>query len=320
MAKKVLVTGISGFAGSFLAEYLIAQSEYEVSGTYLSSASLKNLTNVEKKLHLDKIDLKDSQKTLHFIKEVKPDLIFHLAALPAVGASFDRPSETIVNNVTAEINVLESVRNMGLTTCRILIVSSADMYGRVSAKDLPIDEETGFYPTNTYAVSKIAQDYLGLQYFMSYNMQIIRARPFNHVGPRQTTGFVIADFAQKIAQMEKGKIEPILRVGNLNTKRDFTDVRDMARAYVLLLEKGKAGDVYNIGTGVSYTIADMLDMLLSYAKITIQVKEDPSLIRPQDSPDRVCNNKKLTALIDWEPIIPLKQTLEETLDYWRNIV
>lgn len=320
MKKKVLITGISGFAGSHLAEFLIAQKKYEVSGTYLTSASLINLAKIVKKLHLSKVDLTQQEDTTRFVKEVKPDLVFHLAALPAVGESYDRPGETIINNVTAQLNLLEALRKLGFLNCRILVVSSADIYGNVPRKDLAIDEETSFYPTNTYAVSKIAQDFLGLQYFLSYKLKIIRARPFNHIGPRQSPGFVIADFAQKITKIEKGKSEPILRVGNLASRRDFTDVRDMVRAYALLIEKGIFGEAYNIGSGVSHKILDMLDILLSFTKAKIAIEEDPLLFRPQDSPDRICDNRKFVKLTNWKPEVSLSQTLKETLDYWRNIV
>lgn len=320
MVKKVLITGISGFAGSFLADFLLTNREYEVSGTYLSQASLVNLKQNREKLHLFHVNLTNQEETTLVVEKAKPDFIFHLAAIPAVGASFDRPAETITNNITAQLTVLEAVRKIGLSECKILVVSSADMYGRVSEKELPIDEKTNFYPTNAYAVSKIAQDFLGLQYFLSYDLCVIRARPFNHMGPRQSTGFVIADFAQKIAKIEKGKMEPVLRVGNLESKRDFTDVRDIVCAYTLLVEKGQFGEAYNIGSGTSYKINDILTKLLSFAKVKISVEQDEALFRPKDSLDRVCNNSKFVALTGWKPTIPLEKTLQETLDYWRNIV
>lgn len=320
MVKKVLITGISGFAGSFLADFLLTNREYEVSGTYLSQASLVNLKQNREKLHLFHVNLTNQEETMLVVEKAKPDFIFHLAAIPAVGASFDRPAETITNNITAQLTVLEAVRKIGLSECKILVVSSADMYGRVSEKELPIDEKTNFYPTNAYAVSKIAQDFLGLQYFLSYDLCVIRARPFNHMGPRQSTGFVIADFAQKIAKIEKGKMEPVLRVGNLESKRDFTDVRDIVCAYTLLVEKGQFGEAYNIGSGTSYKINDILTKLLSFAKVKISVEQDEALFRPKDSLDRVCNNSKFVALTGWKPTIPLEKTLQETLDYWRDIV
>ena len=212
---KALITGISGFAGSFLAEYLFSQKKYFITGTYLSKGSLSNLTNIIDSLHLVKVDLTDQKAILQLIGEERPDVVFHLAALPAVGASFDKPAETIINNVVAQVHLLEAIRKVGLFNCRILVVSSADVYGKVAKEDLTIDEDTEFNPTNAYAVSKNAQDFLGLQYMLSYNMKIIRARPLNNIGPRQYLGYVVADFAQKIAKIEKGLQEPLLTVGNL---------------------------------------------------------------------------------------------------------
>ncbi len=320
MLKKALITGVSGFAGSFLADFLLTNGGYEVSGTYLSEASLVNLKQHKDKLHLFQVNLIHEEETTRVIEQVKPDLIFHLAALPAVGDSFSKPAETIINNVVVELNVLEGIKNTKLFKSRILIVSSADVYGKVAEKDLPIDEDTPFMPTNAYAVSKITQDFLGLQYVISYNMQIIRVRPFNHFGPRQATGFVVADWCKKIAQIEKGQIAPITKVGNLKAKRDFTDVRDMVEAYAILLEKGEVGEVYNVGSGKSIWIEDILQILLKEAKVKISIEKDDLLFRPVDSLDRVCDNSKFVALSGWKPKIPIEKTLKETLDYWRNIV
>lgn len=320
MKPKVLITGATGFAGSHLIEQVFARSKYVMYGTYLVDNSLKNIGKFVKDITLIKVNLLDKEKTFKLISSCKPDLLFHLAAMPAVGGSYENPSETIVNNIMSELNILESVKKAKLKECKILIVSSADVYGKVSKDDLPIDEETPFMPTNSYAVSKIAQDYLGLQYFLSYNLKIIRVRPFNHVGPRQSEGFVVADFAKRIAEIEKRKKDPILRVGNLEARRDFTDVRDMVYAYSLLIEKGKIGEVYNIGSGISYKIKDILDMLITLAKVPIRVKIDNSLLRPEDVLERVCDNRKFKELTNWSPSISIHQTLKDTLDYWRNIV
>lgn len=317
---KALITGISGFAGSFLAEHLISQKTYSVIGTYLSSNSLKNVASIKEKIKLVQLDLTNKENIYQLIEKERPDAIFHLAALPAVGESFDRPAETIINNVVAQVHILEAIRKAEIFDCRILVVSSADVYGKVAKEDLPIDEETQFYPGSAYAVSKVTQDFLGLQYFLSYNMKVVRARPFNHIGPRQSVGFVVADFAQKIAKIEKGLQEPLLMVGNLEPRRDFTDVRDMVRAYHLLLEQGEVGEAYNIGSGKAYKISEILDTLLELSHAKITVKKDPTLFRPQDSLDRVCDNRKFVKLTAWKPQIPIRQTLQDTLDYWREIV
>lgn len=320
MQKRALITGITGFAGSHLAEHLLEQKKYEVYGTYLTSHSLRNIAQIKNAITLEQLDLIDAKKTSAFIALVKPDLIFHLAALSSVGVGFQKPVETMTNNIAGQINVLEAVISAGLKACRILVVSSADVYGRVSKDDLPIDENTPFMPTNTYAVSKIAQDFLGLQYFLSYDLAVIRARPFNHVGPRQAPGFVVSDFAKKIAEIEKGKIQPIVHVGNLDAKRDFTDVRDMVSAYTLLIEKGEIGQAYNIGSGISYKIANILNILISCSKCKITIQVDSNLLRPEEALDRVCDKTKIEKLIQWSPRIPIEKTLKDTLDYWRDII
>lgn len=317
--SKVLITGISGFAGSHLAEYLVSQKRYSVAGTYVSEKSLKNIALIQKEIYLIKLNLKEEKKTKDAVAFLKPDFIFHLAALPAVGSSLNNPSETIINNITAQLNLLEAVRQMEFINCRILVVSSADVYGKVSTSDLPINENTSFHPTNAYAVSKIAQDFLGLQYHIAYHLKIIRVRPFNHIGPRQSTGFAVADFAKKIADIEKKKCEPFLKVGNLDTKRDFTDVRDMVRAYEMVIKKGEEGEVYNIGSGVSHSMLNILNKFLSLSKVKIKVEVDRHLFRPEDSPDRICDNRKFVRLTGWEPLISLEKSLKDTLDYWRNI-
>lgn len=320
MKKRVLITGVTGFAGSHLAEYLTKLEKYELYGTYLTDDSLENVSIVRKDIKLLKIDLVNEEEVFKLIESVKPDFVLHLAALPAVGDSFKNPAGVLMNNVTAQTNLLESIRKLKLALKRIIIVSSADVYGKVDKKDLPINENTPFMPTNTYGVSKITQDFLGLQYFISYGIPIVRVRPFNHIGPRQGPGYVVADFARKIALIEKRLLPPMLRVGNLNTKRDFTDVRDMVRAYALLMEKGKAGDVYNIGSGKSYSISTILKTLLSFAKVKISVTVDQSLLRDKDVTDRICDNSKIKRLISWQPSIALEVTLRDTLEYWRNIV
>ncbi len=318
MQQKILITGVSGFAGSHLAEYLISKQQYSIFGTYLQEESLINVSEIEKKIQLTKIDLTRGDDVSSLIKQAKPDFVFHLAAATSPAESFTNPGATITNNAMAQIHLLEAIRKEKLLDTKILIISSADVYGKVAKNDLPIDENTPFMPVDPYAVSKITQDYLGLQYFLSYQLKIVRARPFNHTGPRQSPQFVVSSFAKKIASIEKGEIEPVLKVGNLDAKRDFTDVRDMVQAYALLLGKGKIGDVYNIGSGVSYSISEILQKLLSFSKKEITIEKDPLLMRPGDAPNLVCDNRKISDEIGWKPMISLDTTLEDTLDYWRN--
>lgn len=320
MGKKVFITGITGFAGSHLADYLVSTRKYEVHGTYLNKSSLVNVSGILDKVSLSELDLQDADGTGRIIEGINPDYIVHLAALPGVGDSLEKPKETLINNILVQLNVLEAVRKAKIQHAKIIVVTSADVYGKVAEKDIPIDEDTPFMPTNPYAVSKITQDYLALQYFLSYQLNIIRVRPFNHFGPRQRVGFVIADFAKQVADIEKGLVKPVMHVGNLETKRDFTDVRDIARAYALLLEGGEAGEVYNIGSGKSYKIKDILNTLITLAKVPITIETDDNLVRSADAVDRVCDSSKFRALTHWEPTISLEKSLQDTLDYWRNLV
>lgn len=318
MAKSALITGISGFAGSYLASELLSK-DYRVSGTYLTEDSLSNLSDIKDKLVLSKADLTDKKSVFDLFEKEKPEFVFHLAALASAADSFSDPWKTIGNNVDVQITVLEAIRNAKINP-RILIVSSADVYGMVKPSDLPINEDTAFIPTSPYSVSKITQDFLALQYGISYDLDIVRVRPFNHIGPRQSPHFVVAAFAKKIAEIEKSKEERDLKVGNLESRRDFTDVRDTVVAYRLALEKGDKGDVYNIGFGVSHAISEILNILLSFSSKKINVKEDPELIRPADVSELLCDPAKIKSKTGWQTTIPIEQTLKDTLDYWRSIV
>jgi len=319
--KKVLITGISGFAGSHLAEFLISKKEYFVSGTYLLEDSVKrNNWKIKDSIKLIKIDLTYTKQVNSLIKSIKPDLVFHLAALPYTSASFKNPLSTLQNNIAAQMSILLAIKENKMFDTKVLVVSSAEVYGLVDKKDLPINEETKLMPTSPYAVSKIAQDFLGLQFFLSYNLKIVRVRPFNHIGPRQSTSFVVAAIARRIAEIEKGKHEAIISVGNLTPKRDFTDVRDMIRAYVLAIEKGEFGQVYNIGSERSYRISEILDSLIKLSKSKIKVRIDKNLLRPVDIPELLCDATKFRKLTNWHPDIPIDITLKDTLDYWRGMV
>ncbi len=319
--KKILITGVSGFAGSYLAEYLVENSpEDVVIGTYLSDRSLVNVEKIKDDIHLVKADLTDFASVSNLIETNRPDVIYHLAAISTVSDSFRNPSLVIYNNASAQINLFEALRRQNLSDTKVIVISSANVYGKVSKEDLPINEGTPLNPDNPYAVSKITQDFIALQYFLAYKMPIVRLRPFNHLGPRLNPEISISYFAQQIAKIESKQIEPVIGVGNITSKRDFTDVRDMVRAYVLAAELGIAGEVYNLGSGQSYEIGSLLDKLLKMSQVRIEVKADPSRMRPSDIPELVCDPAKFNNLTGWIAEIDIDTTLEDLLEYWRKNV
>ena len=320
MNKKILITGATGFVGSYLVDFLLKNTKDKILGTYYSDNSLGMLGANVGKIETFKIDLRNWDEVSKLISKTEPDIVYHLAAFASAAKSFSSPTEAVINNISSELNILEAIRQTKLLGTKILIVSSAEVYGHVDEKYLPINEDTPLNPTNPYAVSKVAQDFFGKQYFTTYALQTIIVRPFNHIGPRQSDNFVVSSFAKKIAEIEKDKRNPVIPVGNLKAKRDFTDVRDVVRAYHLLMEKGKIGDVYNIGSGRSYKISDILDKLLSFSDKKIFVETDKTLLRPVDDPELTCDSSKIKKAINWKPEIPLEETLRDTLDYWRNII
>lgn len=316
--KKVLITGASGFAGGFLAEHLLTSGNYDIFGTYTSDESLER-SPVKEKIQFKKVDLQNRDQITSVLAEIKPEYIYHLAAQANVFASFKDPITTFHANIDSQVNLFEALRQLDLLGIKVLVICSSEEYGYLKPEDIPVKETAPLRPANPYSVSKVAQDYLAFQYNLNYKMPIIRARPFNHIGPRQKTGYVAADFAKQITDIEKGRQEAVIKVGNLDAKRDFTDVRDMVRAYPMLLEKGISGEVYNVGSGTSHKIREILDIMLSHARIAIKEEVDPNKLRPSDVPDIVCDNTKFTQLTGWKPEIPLEQTVKDTLDYWRNL-
>lgn len=317
--KKVLITGVTGFVGQYLAELLIDQ-DAELHGTYHSDEGVNRLGDVKDTISLYKVDLTNKEQVNELIEKVRPDEVYHLAAQSSPSISLIKPEETLSTNIFSELFLLEALKDNDLIKTRVLIVTSADVYGKVEESDLPIDEDTSFNPVNPYAVSKITQDFLALQYFLTYNLQIVRARTFNHIGPRQQPKFVVPMFAQQIAEIDNGKKEPVLKHGNLDAKRDFTDVRDIVKAYASLMEKGVAGEVYNVGSGKSVSIKYVLDVLLSFSDKQITTEEDKDLVRPVDIKDISSDSTKLVELTGWRPEISLETTLKDTLDYFRKLV
>ena len=249
--------------------------------------------------------------------EVRPQRIFHLAAQSYVPASWTAPSETLENNIISQTNLFEAMRSLDLDA-RIQVAGSSEEYGLVHPDEVPIKESNPLRPLSPYAVSKVAQDLLAYQYFRSYGLEVVRTRGFNHTGPRRGEVFVTSNFAKQIASIEAGLREPIIQVGNLSAQRDFTDVRDTVRAYWLALEKGKSGEVYNLASGKAVTIRELLDMLLALSEVEVEVTVDPDRLRPSDVEILLGDYSKFHADTGWEPRIPLSQTVEDLLNYWRQ--
>ena len=315
--RRVLVTGVTGFAGSHLVDYLLAQGGYEIHGIQRWRSRTENIEHFADRISLHECDLRDATNTHEIIAKIKPDWIFHLAAQSFVPTSWVAPSESLTTNVMAQVNLFEAVRRQGLKT-RIQLACSSEEYGMVYPSEVPIKETNPLRPLSPYAVSKVAQDMLGYQYWMSWKVDSVRTRGFNHEGPRRGPVFVASDFAKQIADIEKGRKKPVLSVGNLEAQRDFTDVRDMVRAYVLALEKCEPGEVYNICSGQAWTIQKVLDHLLGMTSEKIEVRQDPARLRPSDVQILLGDNSKFVKATGWQPTIPFDQTLKDMLEYWRS--
>ena len=315
--RRVLVTGVTGFAGSHLVDYLLTRKDCEIVGIQRWRSRTENIEHFADQITLLECDLRDATSTLDTLEKVRPDWIFHLAAQSFVPTSWIAPTESLTTNVLAQVNIFEAVRRLKLE-CRIQLACSSEEYGMVFPDEVPIKETNPLRPLSPYAVSKVAQDMLGYQYWMSWKVDSVRTRGFNHEGPRRGPVFVASDFAKQIADIEKGKRAPVLYVGNLEAQRDFTDVRDMVKAYVLALEKCEPGEVYNICSGKAWTIRALLDHLLSRSKVRIEVKQDPARLRPSDVPILLGDNSKFVKATGWQPVIPFERTLDDMLEHWRS--
>ena len=312
---KALITGITGFVGSHLAEYLLSK-DFEVHGTIRWRSNVDNIKHIIPKLKLHECDLTDPFAVNKLIEEIKPEYIFHLASQSYVYSSWISPSQTITNNVISELNLLEAVRKYSQNS-KIQIACSSEEYGYVAPDEVPITESNPIRPLSPYAVSKVTQDFLAYQYFKSYGLHIIRTRAFNHSGPRRGEVFVISNFAKQIAEIEKGYREPIIKVGNLDAIRDFTDVRDVVIAYLLAVEKCEAGEVYNISSGNGIEIKNILKKLMEMSTKEIKIENDPLRMRPSDVNILLGDSTKFMQKTGWKPEIPIEKTLKDTLDYWR---
>lgn len=314
---RVLITGLTGFAGSHLAEFLLQKPGIEIHGIERWRSKTDNIDHIKDRLIMHECDLRDASSVSKVIDAVRPERIFHLAAQSFVPTSWKAPAETLMTNIVGQLNLFEAVRQIGINP-RIQIAGSSEEYGLVAADELPITEDSPLRPLSPYGVSKVGQDLLAYQYHHSYQLHVIRTRGFNHTGPRRGDVFVESNFALQIAKIERGLQEPVVRVGNLQAKRDYTDVRDMVRAYWLSLEKGAPGDVYNICSGETHSIQSILDALLAMSAVKVKVEPDPARMRPSDVLLLHGDSSKFQKQTGWRPEIPLETTLRDLLNYWRE--
>lgn len=316
---KVLITGVTGFVGSHMVEYLLKRGDCEIYGLKRWQDRMDNVEHLKNKFITVEGDITDSVSMRRLISKIQPDKMFHLAAQSFVPTSWNAPEDTLFTNIIGTVKIFEAVRDAGINP-DIQIACSSEEYGLVYPKEVPIKEDNPLRPLSPYGVSKIGCDYLGYQYYKSYGLRIIRTRAFNHEGPRRGEVFVTSNFAKQIAEIEKGINEPIIYVGNLAARRDWSDVRDIVHAYWLAAEKGESGEVYNIASGKSRTVKEMLDTLLSFSKVDIKVEQDPSRMRPSDVEILEGDASKFKKITGWKPEISFEKTLKDTLNYWRNKV
>lgn len=320
---KVLITGITGFVGSHLAEYCLALPGVEVFGTVFShhlGDELKRIEGVKDRVVLLECNLQNRIAVQRVLEKVKPDKIFHLAAQSFVPTSWQSPEDTLANNIMSELNIFEVCRDLKINPV-IQIACSSEEYGLVHENEVPIKEENQLRPLSPYGVSKVAQDVLACQYFSSYGLKTVVTRAFNHEGPRRGEQFVTSNFAKQIAQIEKGKNPPVIHVGNLEARRDYLDVRDVVKAYWLATEKCNYGQPYNICSGKTWTIQSVLDLLLGFSTVkNIEVKQDPARLRPSDVAVLLGDCTKFKNQTGWQAQINFEKTLEDTLNYWRENV
>ena len=319
---KALITGITGFVGSHLADYLLENQKADVYGLKRWRSPLDNISHIKNKITLYDGELRDLSSMLYLLNEVKPDIIFHLAAQSEVTTSFLAPADTLMTNVIGTANLLEAIRLTGQNPVTH-ICSSSEVYGQVLPGEVPIREESPFRPASPYAVSKVAEDMLAWQYFTSWGIKTIRTRMFTHTGARQSEYLVTSNFAKQIAMIKKGLQPPVIWVGNLDSVRTFADVRDTVRAYWLMVEKYysgkvKAGSVYNIGGTATMTVGEMLHRMLVLADLDgkVEIKIDQNKLRPSDVTLQIPCIDKFVNDTGWQPVVSFDDTMRSLLTYW----
>jgi GDP-mannose 4,6-dehydratase len=321
--NKVLITGITGFVGSHLADYILANfPEVQILGLARWRSPTDNIRHILDKITLEYGDLSDLPSLKTVLSKEKPDVISHLAAQSYVPFSFSSPIVTLNTNIIGTCHLLEAVKELKFSSEYdpiIHICSSSEVYGQVKENEVPIRESNPFRPSSPYAVSKVGEDMLAFQYWLSWKVKTIRTRMFTHTGPRRGEVFASSTFARQIASIEAGLAPPVVKVGNLDSVRTFLDARDAVKAYWLLVNKCPPGEVYNIGGVETMTVGDMLNRLLKLAKVkNIDVEVDPSRLRPSDVTLQIPCIDKFVAATGWKPETKFDKTLEDLLDYWRD--
>lgn len=313
MPGPPLVTGATGFAGSHLVDHLLEHHPFVAAWSHAARAQGTGAgeDSAHPRVQWRAVDVLDTDAVAHALGELRPSAIYHCAGVPHVGESWSEPVRALRVNTLGTHHVLEGVRQAGLV-CPVLVTGSAMVY-RQSTEAIGEDHPIG--PSSPYAVSKLAQEMVAAR---ASHVPVILTRPFNHAGPRQHASFVTSSFARQIAEIEAGVREPVLRVGNLSSRRDITDVRDVARAYRRLVERGQPGRPYNVCSGRAYRIADLLDAMVTMSHARMTVEPDPARMRPSDNPTVLGNHTRITADTGWEPQIPIEQTLRDVLQYWRT--
>ncbi len=316
---RVFVTGITGFVGSHLAEYILDKHpEYEVHGGSRWRSDLQNVRHLDGKISMHDFELRDGKSVENVIKNVRPEKIFHLAAQSYVMSSYEHPRDTIETNVIGTLNLFEAIRKSDIDPV-VHVCSSSEVYGKVNPDEIPIKETNELRPASPYALSKVGEDRLGFQYFNSYGIKNIMTRAFTHTGPRRGSVFAESSFAKQIAEAENGKREPVVSTGNLDSVRTFLDVRDIVHAYWLLTEKCVPGEAYNVGGKTTMKVGEMLDLMIGMSDKEITTRQDPRRMRPSDVTLQIPDTSKFAEKTGWKPTIPVEKTFRDLLDYWRDL-
>lgn len=314
---KSLIIGGAGFVGAYLVRHLMNDLGQDVVVTKMPRELVKVDGVDMNSIQVCDLDILQKKSIVALFREIRPDYIYHLAAQSSVSVSWKNPALTVDVNVKGGVNILEALRELE-DKPRVLFIGSGEEYGHILPGETPIKEGNVPRPGNIYAATKVCQNMLAKIYADAYGLDVMMVRAFNHIGPNQLPLFVVADFCKQVAEIEAGNREPVMKVGNLSAKRDFTDVRDVVRAYALLMKAGCAGETYNIGSGHAIAIEDILKQILDHSSVEIRVEVDPERLRPVDVPIIEADTTKVYEATGWKPEISLEQTIRETLDYWRT--